>query len=292
METFSLNYPALALSLVQVMLGVAVLIIAKLAAGVLSPYAIDRELTSLDNPAFGLAISGYYAATVIIYLGAAGAAPLPLDEGATLVFAAVGRDLLWSIAGIACLNFSRWLMDRLLVSGVRNAHEITKHRNLAAGALECGAYVAAGVILAGAIRQPSGTLWTAAILFLLGQFALIVMGHVYQNQRWSSYNVAAEIRSGNFAAGIAFALTLVALSLLMLKAISGEFTSWATTLSFFAFDTVSGMLLLMFLRWLTDLALLPGARIKAEIVRDRNVNAGLIEGVLAVGIAAIILFVF
>ena len=292
METFSLNYPALALSLVQVMLGVAVLIFAKLAAGVLSPYSTDKELTSLDNPAFGLAISGYYAATVIIYLGAAGAAPLPLDEGAMVVFAAVGRDLMWSIAGVAGLNVSRWLMDRLLVSGVRNAHEITKNRNLAAGALECGAYVTAGIILAGAIRQPGGTPWTAAVLFLLGQFALIAMGRVYQSQKLSGYNVAAEVRAGNFAAGIGFALTLVALSLLMLKAISGEFISWTTTMSFFAFDTIVGMLLLMFLRWLTDAALLPGARIGEEVVRDRNVNAGLIEGVLAVGIAAIILFVF
>jgi uncharacterized membrane protein YjfL (UPF0719 family) len=292
MEIFPLNYPALALSLVQVMLGVAVLILAKLAAGVLSPYAMDRELTSRDNPAFGLAICGYYAAAVMIYLGAAGAAPLPLQEGASVVFAAMGRDLIWSMAGIAGLNGSRWLMDRLLVNGVRNAHEITESRNLAAGALECGAYVAAGVILAGAIRQPGGTPWTAAALFLLGQCALIAMGRVYQSQRWSGYDVAAEIRSGNFAAGIAFALTLVALSLLMLKAISGEFTSWATSLSFFAFDAVTGMLLLMFLRWLTDAALLPGARITEEIVRDRNVNAGLIEGVLAAGIAAIILFVF
>jgi hypothetical protein len=40
------------------------------------------------------------------------------------------------------------------------------------------------------------------------------------------------------------------------------------------------------------LALLPNARIAEEIVRDRNINVGLIEGVLAVGISAIILFVF
>jgi uncharacterized membrane protein YjfL (UPF0719 family) len=178
----------------------------------------------------------------------------------------------------------------LLVKDFRNDHEITEHRNLAAGALECGTYVASGIILAGAIRQPGGTPWTAAAVFLLAQCAFIVMGHL--NQRWSGYDVAAEVRSGNFAAGIGFALTMVALSLLMLKAIGGEFTSWATTLSYFAFDAAAGMVLLVFLRWLAGVALLPGARMKDEIVRDRNVNAGLIEGVLAVGIAAIILFVF
>jgi hypothetical protein len=78
----------------------------------------------------------------------------------------------------------------------------------------------------------------------------------------------------------------------MLKAVSGEFTGWATTLSFFAFDTVAGLLLLLFLRWLTGLTLLPHARVPDEIVRDRNVNVSLIEGVFAIGIAAIILLLF
>jgi hypothetical protein len=48
----------------------------------------------------------------------------------------------------------------------------------------------------------------------------------------------------------------------------------------------------MVLRWLTDMALLPNARIADEIVRDRNVNAGLIEGAVALSVGALILFVF
>jgi hypothetical protein len=49
---------------------------------------------------------------------------------------------------------------------------------------------------------------------------------------------------------------------------------------------------LLGLRWLTDLALLPAARISEEIVRDRNVNVGLVEGSLAIGAASIIFFLF
>jgi uncharacterized membrane protein YjfL (UPF0719 family) len=181
-------------------------------------------------------------------------------------------------------------MDRSLLSGVRNDREITEHRNVAAGALECGGYVASAVLLAGAIRQPGGTPWTAAAILLLGQFALILTGRLYQ--KWTGYDVAEQVRSGNLAAGVAFGMTLGALSLLMLKAISGEFTSWSVSLSFFAFDAVAGLILLMLLRWVTNLAMLPHARISKEIVRDRNINAGLVEGVLAVGIAAMILVLF
>jgi uncharacterized membrane protein YjfL (UPF0719 family) len=60
----------------------------------------------------------------------------------------------------------------------------------------------------------------------------------------------------------------------------------------FAFDAVIGFGLLMLLRWVTDLALLPHARIADEIVRDRNTNVGLLEGVIAVAVALLILFVF
>src|SRR5713226_4601976 len=86
-----------------------------------------------------------------------------------------------------------------------------------AGALESGAYVASAALLAGAIRQPGGSIYTALAIFLLGQFTLILLGRLYQ--AWTGYDVAAEVRAGNFAAGIGFAMTLAALSLIMLKAI-------------------------------------------------------------------------
>src|SRR6202142_3777000 len=149
MQFVPLEYAALALSFGQLVLGVVVLILAKVALGWLSPYSTDQEMTSRDNPAFGLAIAGYFAGTAIIYLSSAGFAPLPLDEGASAVFAAMGENLAWALAGVVALNGSRWLTDRLLVSHVRNDREITEHRNLAAGALECGAYIAAAVVLAG-----------------------------------------------------------------------------------------------------------------------------------------------
>ena len=55
---------------------------------------------------------------------------------------------------------------------------------------------------------------------------------------------------------------------------------------------VVGFALLLVFRWVVDAALLPNARIAEEIARDRNVNVGLLEGVLASGVAGIILMVF
>src|ERR1022692_295660 len=99
MGILQLDYAALALSFGQVVLGVVVLILAKLALGVLSPYSTDQEMTSRDNPAFGLAVAGYFAGTAFIYLSAAGSAPLPLDDGARAALMAMGENLAWALAG-------------------------------------------------------------------------------------------------------------------------------------------------------------------------------------------------
>jgi uncharacterized membrane protein YjfL (UPF0719 family) len=289
MNIQQLEYAPLALAFTHVIAGIVVLIAAKFLKDLLSPYSVDRELTSNDNPAFGFAVAGYYAAVVIVYLGAASIGPLPLEAGTRGVLIALGTDIAWALGGIVALNGSRWLMDRLLLLGGQNSKQVIG-RNVAAGALECGAYIASGLILSGAIRQPGGTVLSALILFVLGQGALILIGRLYQ--RAAGYDVGGEVCGSNLAAGVAFSMTLVAVAMLMMKATSGVFIDWSQTLTFFVFDAVAGILLLLALRWVVDLVLLPNARIADEIVRDRNVNVGLVEGVLAVGIGAIILYLF
>ena len=271
------------LALAHVVLGVAMLIVAKLLKGVLSPYKTDEELTSRDNPAFGLALSGYYLGVVAIYIGTVRPSDMAVSESLLITAA-------WSLAGIVALALSRTLMNAALISGARCSDQIVAHHNLAAGAVEFGVYVSAGLVLAGALREPGGSVVTAVVFFLLSQVVLLVLGRVYQ--AFAGYAIGKEICSGNVAAGAAFGLTLIALSLLMVKATSGEFIDWPTNLGFFAFDAIVGFILLMALRWVTDLALLPNARIAEEVVRDRNPNAGLMEGVIAIAVALLILFVF
>jgi uncharacterized membrane protein YjfL (UPF0719 family) len=289
MNPWNIDVAPLMLSLAHVVTGVLVLVVAKLLKSALSPYRTDEEMTSKDNPAFGLAVAGYYVAVAAIYIGAV--RPVAADEvGTVAAFRAIVENFAWALGGIVALAFSRWLMNRFLVSGARCSDEIVANRNTAAGAVECGVYLASGLVLAGALREPGGSLVTTVVFFLLSQFVLLLLGRLYQ--LWSGYGIAREICGGNLSAGVAFGLTLVALSLLMFKATSGEFIDWTTNLTFFAFDAVIGFALLMGLRWVTDLALMPDARIADEIVRDRNVNVGLLEGAVALSVAGLILFVF
>lgn len=290
MDFLQLDYAPLALAFTHVIAGVLVLTAAKFIAQLFSPYKVDEELTTRDNPAFGLALSGYYGAVAIVYLGAASVGPLPIDAGTQGVLLALGGDIAWALAGVVALNLSRWAMDRMLVTGARCSALVTGDRNTAAGVLECGAYVASALVLAGAIRQPGGTWLSALVLFVLGQCALILVGRMYE--RLAGYDVAKEVCGSNLSAGVAFAMSLVAVALIMMKATSVDFVGWGRTLTFFVFDALAGLVLLLVLRWVVDLLLLPNARIAEEVVRDRNVNVGLVEGTLAVCVASVILFLF
>lgn len=290
MDILQLDYAPLALAFTHVIAGVLVLIAAKFVKDWLTPYSVDRELTSQDNPAFGLAVAGYYAGVVIVYLGAASVGPLPVDAGLNGALTTLGLDIAWALGGVLALNAAREAVGRGMVAGTNCSREVIGKRNVAAGALECGAYIAAALVLGGAIHQPGGSVVSVVVLFLLGLAALILVGRAYQ--RLAGYDVAREICGGNLAAGVAFGMTLVAIALLMMKATSGEFVGWGRTLTFFLFDAAAGLAMLLVLRWVADLALLPGVRIADEVVRDRNVNAGLVEGVVAVGIGSIILFLF
>ncbi len=288
--TLNLELAPVLLALAHLLVGWLVLVTAKLAKDWLSPYQLNHELTSKDNQAFGLAIAGYYIAVFAIYLGATRGQPLPLDAGAAGVGQAIGLDLAWSMAGILALNASRYVMDRSLLASCCNSEQIIRHRNLASGAVEGCGYIATSLVLSGAMRETGGSVWTAAAFFVLSQLVLILFGRFYQ--WWVDYGVSEQVIAGNLAAGAAFGLTLVAISILMLKATSGEFVDWPTNLSYFAFDAVAGFLLLLALRWVTDAALLPDACIVEENSRDRNVNVGLLEGVLATGNATLIFFLF
>ncbi len=278
------------LGLAHVALGIVVLIVAKFAKDFLSPYSMDQELTAKDNPAFGLAVAGYYAGIVVVYLGASRSEGLPADAGSDAVLKALGVDLAWSVAGIAALAVAHWLMERFLIPGVRTSAEIIERRNIAAGVVEGGIYLATALAFGGALSQTGGSILSSAVFLVLALVILLIFGRAYQ--MLAGYNVAQEIRQANFAAGIPLGLMLVALSLLLVKATSGDIVDWPTNLSYFAFDAAAGFILLMVMRWVVDLALLPSARIQEEIVRDRNVNVGLVEGVLAIAVAAIVLFRF
>ena len=276
----------LGIGIAYIVLGVVLLIVAKLVKDILTPYRIDEELTGKDNLALGLTMTGYFAGVIIIFIGAVAGPDLLEDATPGEVVEAMFVDVLYALAGIVALNVGRWVVDKLILRQFSTIKEIIQDRNAGTGAVECGCYIATALVIAGAIHGEGGGPDTAAAFFVLGQVVLILFALFYQ---WiTKYDIHAEIERDNVAAGVALGFSMVAMGIIVLKGVAGDWIDWTENLLWFAIYVGIGFVLLMVLRKVTDVLFLPKSPIHHEIAVDRNLNAAWIEGVVATGIAAMV----
>lgn len=271
---------------------VVLLFIGKLINDLLTPFDDDKVLTEDDNTSFGISRGGYYAGIVIVFLGAT-IGPLPIRElfsstGAWL--GAVGMDALaasaYALAGILALNASRYITDKVIMPKFSMQKEIITDKNIGAGAIMFGSYIATALTIAAAINGQGGGPLTALVFFALGQVALVVFSKVYQ---WiTPFDLHAEIERDNVAAGIAFGGTMIAVGLLVSNAVKGDFVDWGENLLNYAIVLGVGLPLLVVIRFVTDKLILPKSALSKEIAVDQNKAAAFIEASIAVGVAATI----
>lgn len=288
----------IAIGVAYVALALVALVIGKAARGLLSSHCLDDELTKNDNPAQGVALVGYYAGVLIIFLGATTGETIDLPTNELL--AQIGIDLLWVIAGVIGLNIGRFTVDKLLLRKFSVKKEIVEDRNVGTGAVVAGAYLATAFVMAGALSGEGGGPLTALVFFLLGQLVLVLFTAFYQLV--SPYDVHDEIERDNAAAGLALGGNLAAIGIILFGATRIDVVEglpetgvaatidWAAMLEKFGYYALLGFPLLLVLRWASDLVLLPKSTMKEEIVQDRNLNAAWIETTVVTGMASVIIF--
>lgn len=279
-----------------VALGIIVLLLAKLVRDMVTSYRIDEEITEKNNVAVALRLSGYLTAVILVFLGA-------LYQPQTLIPVdgfgfdrAYGEEVLrvfiYSIAGIAALNLVRLLIDRLILYKFSVDNEVVRDQNVGTGAAEFGLYVATGLLIAGAVAGEGGRTELAAALTALAFFGmglglLVVFALFYQIT--TPFDIHSEIEGKNTAVGIAFGGNLIAIGLVTLKALFGDFVSWSESIAVFLTFAVIGFVLLYALRILIDLLILPTVRISNALSEGRNVGVAFIESAVVIS-AALILF--
>jgi uncharacterized membrane protein YjfL (UPF0719 family) len=283
------NLSAFGFGLAYVFLGVVILVVAKIVKDLLTSYKIDEELTQKDNTALALSLAGYFAGVIIVFIGAAAgdditASALKRDE----LLKIVGHDTLWALAGIVALNIGRLVVDKLVLYKFSTKKEIVEDRNAGAGAVEAGCYIATGLIISGAISGDGGGWWSALAFFALGQLTLVVFGFFYQ--LITSYDIHEEIEKDNVAAGVSLGSGMVAIGIILFRATSGNFENWAENLTEYGIVSVIGFVAMIVLMKITDYVFLPKSTLAHEIVEDRNIGAACIEGIINIGMAAVICF--
>ncbi len=261
---------------------VIIFFVANIVYSKIAGYEVKNEIVEKDNMAVAISLSGYLFAISIIFIGCL----LGPSKG---FFQDLYVVVEYSLLGIVLLYIAHLVNDKLILYKFNNKKELVEDRNVGTGAVQAGSYVASGLIIAGAIHGEGGGLITAIVFFVLGQISLIIFTKIYNII--TSFDVHDEIEKNNFSAGIAFAGTLIALGIILSKASGGDFVSWESNVSTFAFNALLAFILLPLFRFLIDKLVITNEDLNKEISEDKNTGAGFLEFGATVGFAAVLFFV-
>ena len=278
--------------LVYVVLGVVVLAIARIAQDLITPYKIQEQLNQKDNVALAVSIAGYYLGVIVVFLGGLYQPFLVVaDNGLGFTgeyWQDVGLVFVYSVIGIVVLNIARIIVDKLVLHDFSTEDEIINDQNAGTGAVEFAIYVAVGLVIAGAISGESGGPETALVFLVLGLIALIVYTLIYE---WTTpFNIHEQIESDNVAVGVALAGNLIAIGIVVFKAVFGEFVGWTESLAGFITYALVGFVLLYAVRFVVDKVLFPHVRLSDELAVDRNLGAAFIESAALISVSLILFF--
>lgn len=254
-------------------------IAAKWTKDLFTPYKLNHELGEQDNFAVALTMGGYYLAITLVFAALLSGPSVYLQSDLLTV-------AMYSVLSILLLNVTRWINDKCILRAFCNIERLTKEHDAGVGAIQFSVYTATGLIASGAISG-DGAMITFFVFFALGQFVLILASFIYQ--ALSPFDLHAELAEKNTAVGLAFGGSLIALSLIIMNGVSGDFIDWQLDLISFAISAVLGLVLLPILQIIMDRLVIPGKSLRQEIKTDKNVGAGFLEGIIAICFALILI---
>ena len=278
--------------LVYVALGLAMLTVAKYARDIVTPYRIDEQVTKSRNLGVSLRLSGYLVGVILVFLGALYQPFLRGQQEGLGFNADFGEDVLevfvYTLVGIVALNVVRIIVNRLVLYKFDIEKQIVEGKNVGAGAVEFGTYVATGLLIGGAASGEGGGADVSLAFFGMGLVVLILFALFYQLT--TPFDIHSQIEGDNTAVGIALGSNLVAMGLVIFKAVFGNFDGWNQALASFFVFVVIGFVLLYALRLMTDVLLLPTVKISNELAAERNVGVAFIESSIVISSALILFF--
>ena len=228
-------------------------------------YSIQSELVDKDNAALALVLCGYY-------LG------LTFSIGGVIAGPSAGLEndlidmLVYGPLAIILLNLSALINDRFILSEFNIKKEILQDQNCGTGVVEFAIFIATGLNIFGALYGVGGSIVTAVVFWFVGQTVLILASKYYN--LITQYNIHEQIENDNVAVGIGFAGALIAIGNLLRAASAENFISWQDNLTTFIIFIGIGVILLPFIRTLTDRILLPGRSLSDELVNQVKPNQG------------------
>ncbi len=253
----------------------ALIVVARVVFGVvcrIEGFSFSYEMVENDNPAIGIRVGLFLLAVIFSFLGLVHPSGVGWQEDLNII---AGYGLL----AIGLLIVSRWVNDFLIVYDFSNNKEVVGKKNTAVAIVEGATYRATAFIMSGALAGWHGGFKVAMIWFGIGQLFLVVLNLIYRIcVRGNIGDALADAR--NNACAFSVGGFLLSGGIALGAAISGPFISWSSDLAGVG-KYVGGWLIFMLIAGLiAKYFILPAARLRKEIMEDRNVAAGIIEAVV------------
>lgn len=234
-------------------------------------YNFQEELTKRDNPAFGVAISGFVLGLAIALGGTT------YGVGGQSTVDAFLSLAIYGLLAIILMRLSITINDRFVLHRFCVHKEIIEDKNTGTAFVVAGSFVATGFMIAGALTGESIS-FLAGIIDLLvywavGQSLLIFGGWLFQ--KITPYDVHHTIEhDDNTAAGLSFGGFLVGLGIIMMTSLSGAGSNLLAEIGPTFLIALSGTILLVATRSIIDHLFLPSAPLAHEVAREKNAAAG------------------
>ena len=172
-------------------------------------YSLKSALALDDNKALAVAM----AATCLAQGSSTKATVSDLSRSdgwlnVALIFA-------WQAIGVALMEITRIITDRIVVSNINLPNEVVQKRNLAAGIVEACAHIGSGQVISASLSGPANS-WAVDILsmlmwFVIGQTSFIIFAAVMRCK--NNWNFSDEIKNGNHAAALVFGINKITIGI-------------------------------------------------------------------------------
>jgi uncharacterized membrane protein YjfL (UPF0719 family) len=249
------------------------------------PFGFDNELTSRDNPAFGVYFAGYIVGLAIALAGTLSGLGDDLVENLTNI-------AINSLLAIVLMRLSTFVNDWLVLYKFDDKKEIIEDRNAGTSFVYVGSFLATGLMINGVLTGESESLplmvRDVVFYWLVGQAILILGGRVFQ--LISHYDVQLVIEKDNVAAGISFGFFLAAQGAIARMALVGASSEiWSDLITVLVYASL-GTVLLCAGRFAADKVMLPASPLDHEIAKDGNTGAAAVVAAMFSAIAILLAF--
>ncbi len=239
---------------------------------------VNRALTDENNMAFALRRGGLYLAISIAMSGAIFGPSAGLWQDVQVL-------LLDGLLICIFILIAQQINDKMILSGINNIQAL-KENNQAVGFTELGAYLATGIIAMASFTGEGGGVLSSLVFFVLGQALLILATRIYE---WSTpWSVRQEIAQANTAAGVLLGSVMLAISIAIYGAISGNFNNWQDDIVLFLVNGSIAVVLLIIASKLIDPLFLTGSNVATEVAANKNTAAITIVVAIKIAIAIMI----